>query len=288
MTGEPGNIVPEMAQSMLDSFCSVGADLFVLTWRTLQDEEIQVRKHWSAGYIRRNLRHLLADAERRQLNLIIRPTSPKGFFLQLDDLSPDALERVKPIALLTLATSPGKTQAWLFVEGKGDPDADRDFRRRVKQACAGDLMASGAVRIAGSLNFKRKYAPNFPRVAITHAVPGLMTSREQLQQLGLVAAPDIAPPRRVPVSGQGRGSWPDYNACLAGAPANRDNSGPDRSRADFLWCKWSIERGWAVDQVAARLLEVSSKAREARHGEPYALGTAQRAAAVAEGRSVHR
>jgi hypothetical protein len=104
---------------MLDAFTSVGADRFVLTWRTLQDEDIQVRKHWSAGYIRRNLPQLLAEAERRQLNLIIRPSSPKGFFLQLDDLSPESLEYVKPVALLTLATSPGKAQAWLFVEGKG-------------------------------------------------------------------------------------------------------------------------------------------------------------------------
>jgi hypothetical protein len=44
---------------MLDAFTSVGADGFVLTWRTLQDEDIQVRKHWSAGYIRRNLPQLL-------------------------------------------------------------------------------------------------------------------------------------------------------------------------------------------------------------------------------------
>jgi hypothetical protein len=118
---------------MLDAFVSVGADRFVLTWRTLQDEETQVRKHWSAGYIRRNLPALLAEAERTQLNLIIRPSSPRGFFLQLDDLSPETLERVRPIALFTLATSPGKPQAWLFVEGKGDKDADREFRRRLKK-----------------------------------------------------------------------------------------------------------------------------------------------------------
>ena len=129
---------------------------------------------------------------RRQLNLIIRPTSPRGFFLQLDDLRPEILERVKPVSLLTLATSPGKAQAWLFVEGKGDADSDRDFRRRAKKALRGrDRWRTGAVRLAGSVNFKPKYAPDFPRVAIiTHAAPGLMTSRERLDELGLVAAPD--------------------------------------------------------------------------------------------------
>ena len=283
MTGEAGNILPSAAEAMLDAFTSVGADGFVLTWRTLQDEDIQVRKHWSAGYIRRSLPQLLAEAERGQLNLIIRPSAPRGFFLQLDDLSPDILERVRPVALLTLATSPGKAQAWLFVEGKGDPDADRDFRRRVKKASAADLMASGAVRLAGSLNFKPKYAPNFPCVAITHASPGLTTSREQLQQLDLVAAPDtVSAPRRVPLIGQGSTGWPDYQQCLDGAPQNSDGSGRDRSRADFLWCKWAIERGRSVEETAARLMELSVKAQEARHGKPYALRTAQRAAAAAE------
>src|SRR5258706_14781901 len=81
------------------------------------------------------------------------------------------------------------------------------------------------------------------------ATPGLMTSREQLHQLGLVAAPDTVPAaRRVPLSGQGSRGWPDYQQCLDGAPQNSDGSGRDRSRADFLWCKGAIERakggGW--------------------------------------------
>jgi hypothetical protein len=129
MTGEAENIPAKAAETMLDSFTSVGTDRFILTWRTLQDEEIQVRKHWSAGYIRRSMPQLLAEAERRQLNLIIRPASPRGFFLQLDDLRSEILERVRPVSLFTLATSPGKAQGWLFVEGKGDED-DRVFRRR--------------------------------------------------------------------------------------------------------------------------------------------------------------
>jgi hypothetical protein len=141
-------------------------------------------------------------------------------------------------------------------------------------------MASGAVRVAGSLNFK-KYAPNFPRVAITHAAPGLTTSREQLQQLGLVAAPDpILPPPRVPLRRSGHKGWPDYQRCLRGAPLNSAGDGPDRSKADFIWCKWAIERGWAVEEVAGQLLEISGKAREANHGKSYALGTAKEAAAA--------
>ena len=36
-------------------------------------------------------------------------------------------------------------------------------------APAADLTASGATKIAGSLNFKDKYAPDFPRVKILEA-----------------------------------------------------------------------------------------------------------------------
>jgi hypothetical protein len=235
MTDEAGNTLPNAAETMLDAFLSVGANHFVLTWRTLDDEFHDVRKHWSAGYIRRNVRHLLAEAERQQLNLIIRPTSPKGFFLQLDDISPQVLQRAMRVALFTVATSPVKAQAWLFVEGKGDEDADLNFRRRVKKACATDPRASESVRVAGSLNFKQKYAPNFPCVAITYAAPGLMASRDQLQELGLVAAPDIIPaPRGLPLRGSRGRSWPDYQRCLAGARLNSDGTGPDRSGADYM------------------------------------------------------
>jgi hypothetical protein len=281
MTGETENIHAGAAQTMLDAFTSVGVNRFVLTWRTLQDEEIAVRKHWSAGYIRFSLPRLLSEAEARQLNLIIRPFSPRGFFLQLDDLSHETLERVQPLALFTLATSPGKAQAWLFVEGQGDKDADRDFRRRVKKACGADLMASGAGRLAGSVNFKPRYASDFPRVALTHAAPGRTVSREQLQAMGLVAAPEIPPaPGGVPDRrGWSRG-WPDYQRCLRGAPRNSEGTGPDRSRADFLWAKWAIERGWSQAEVAAQLMEISAKAQELRHGELYALGTAREAAAA--------
>ena len=41
---------------------------------------------------------------------------------------------------------------------------------------------------------------------------------------------------------------------------NHNGDGRDRSLADFMWCKWAIERGWSVDETADRLLEVSEKA----------------------------
>ena len=58
----------------------------------------------------------------------------------------------------------------------------------------------------------------------------------------------------------------------------------DRSRADFMWCKWAVERGWSVEETAARLAEVSGKAQERIRlkDEGYTLVTARNAAAAVD------
>jgi hypothetical protein len=50
--------------------------------------------------------------------------------------------------------------------------------------------------------------------------------------------------------------------------------------ADFTWCKTALDWGWTTQETAARLMEVSAKARE--NGERYAALTAQNAAAAVE------
>ena len=42
----------------------------------------------------------------------------------------------------------------------------------------------------------------------------------------------------------------------------RKDGQPDRSRVDFLWCKWSLERGNDSPSVQLKLIEVSTKAKE--------------------------
>jgi hypothetical protein len=84
----------------------------------------------------------------------------------------------------------------------------------------------------------------------------------------------------VSVSNLGNRKWPSYARCVEGAPENRDTTGPDISRADFTWCMTAISWGWSVEDVAARLMQESAKARE--NGERYAKLTAKNAAAAAE------
>jgi len=69
-----------------------------------------------------------------------------------------------------------------------------------------------------------------------------------------------------------------HQRCVQGASPARDSNRPDISRADFTFALIAQDWGWAVEETAARLLEVSSKARE--NGEAYALLTAQNAAAA--------
>jgi len=107
----------------------------------------------------------------------------------------------------------------------------------------------------------------------------------ELEKAGLVAAEEPAQPPasvprpKLPARPASARKWPDYQQSLGGAPCKGDGS-PDRSMADFMWCKWAVERGWSIEETAAKLLEVSEKAQEnARRGdEGYALLTAGNAA----------
>jgi hypothetical protein len=52
---------------------------------------------------------------------------------------------------------------------------------------------------------------------------------------------------------------------------------------DFFWCMMAAQRGWSIEEIANKLLEVSAKAQERARlrDEGYALITTQNAAAAA-------
>jgi hypothetical protein len=282
----------EEALRMLDVFGSVGADRFYVTKTDLLENKTRA---WPATpeRLRQTLPAIMrASAARKPCriadgqtamageNVIIRPMSHSTTFIQLDDLSASALERVRPMAFLTLATSPGNHQAWIAVSDLSELPKDqvKDFVRRVKKGI-GDKSASGAVRLAGTENFKVKYHPEFPRVAIVEAVPGRTVTSEQLESLGLVAPPEPAKEPLLPFRASRGGrpqNWPSYQRCLDRAPAARHHKGNDRSMADFVWCMTAIDwGGFSIEATAEKLMEESAKARE--KGKDYALQTARNA-----------
>jgi hypothetical protein len=132
------------------------------------------------------------------------------------------------------------------------------------------------------------------RIVETH--PGRVMTPEQLEALGLLAPPEPAPAvlpfktSRTPTRSGGERTWPDYQRCVAGAPPAKEGAGPDRSLADFVWCMMAAQRGWCIEDTAAKLLEVSAKAQERARlrDEGYALITAQNAAAAAQRRGQGR
>jgi hypothetical protein len=269
------------AQAMLDAFASVGATRFDLTWTARTGGKEFFRRNVSRAELHRTLPVMLDNAPARQRNIIVRPHGDGVTFIQLDDLKAPALPRLAPAVFLILETSPGNFQAWAVLTGI----EDKDFARRLKKGAGADATASGATRVAGSLNFKDKYAPAFPRVAIHAAQPGRMTTAAELERLGLVAAQEtVAQPLRIAPARVSPGTrrWPSYARCVDGAPLNSEETGPDISRADFVFCMTAITWGFGVEATAERLMEESTKAQA--NGKAYAELTTHNAALAVERR----
>jgi hypothetical protein len=298
------------ARAMLDIFASVGASHFHVTWTNGEAQPRRARSlrqslavlggplphadnpDWldaihiariGAADLDRAMPALLETAFADRLNLNVRPYAEAVWFIQLDDIPSDALLRASAAMFLHIETSPGKHQAWLALPGTHD----RQLARRVRRGAGSDPTASGATKIAGSLNIKTRYAPDYPRVAIRAAQPGRTTVIDELERLGLVApdeefTPVSAPCRSTQTFSGTTDKWPSYAMSLDKAPRNRDGSGPDRSRADYWWCFLAIQWGHDIIATADRLIEESPKARE--KGRSYAVQTARQAAAAVERR----
>ena len=192
---------------MLDAFASVGAERFDLTFTDLAGHKVSFRGNRSLDQLRPVLDGILNEAAKRQHNVIVRPRSTGVKLIQLDDLGEDMAARLLPVSFLIQRTSPGNYQAWLAVT-----DADAEFARQLRKGTGADPTASGATRISGSVNFKEKYAPAFPCVETVHICLGRMTTRAQLQALGVVASPERTAPAivRNSLRTPGARGWPSY------------------------------------------------------------------------------
>jgi hypothetical protein len=245
---------------MLNAFDSVEVRTFNLT-RTAIDRRIvpgAYRPNRNLGAMRMLLPVWVRLSWELGHNLIVRTQQPAyGVLAQLDDLNGVQLDRVRSRAFLTVETSTENFQAWLAIE-----DGDAAFVKRTMKGIGSDSRANCSGRVAGSPNVKSKYSPNFPMVRLVAVQPGRKVKPAELESAGLVAPAEA----RAPVHSYSHGStasrgWPDYDRCLRGAPPKADGT-PDRSKTDYLWAKWAIERNNSLDAVRVKLLEVSAKARE--------------------------
>jgi len=286
------------ALAMLDAFASVGARVFDLSITDINADPVEglQRPGQSLGDLRRRINRDLQTAEQNRHNVIIRPRSTTALLVQLDDFSLQQAAQIEPYAFLIIRTSPGNGQVWLAVSDgpkESEKEAAKQFRKRIRRGAGADKSATGATRISGSLNFKRHYAPEFPVVTLNHVNPGRTITTAQLEQAGLIAPADepappmppaSVPPRIAPSGATASRFWPDYERALNGAPRKKDGDGPDRSLADYMFCRWAAQRGWTAEEIAIKLTEVSQKAQEqARRGdEGYAKVTAWNAVQAVE------
>jgi hypothetical protein len=292
------------AERMIDLFSSVGATRFNVTFLDLLGRKTHYFPLRTPPSMQYNLPSWIAHAASRKPcvaedgttilageNLVIRPVcripETAVTFVQLDDLKAEQLERVRQASFLIFSTSPGNHQAWIAVSGyKGDTV---DLCRRVRKALgAGDHSATGSTRLAGTENFKAKYAPEFPIVNIVQGVAGRVMTLDRLQDMGLLAKPEpeqhaVIDTRlsRTPFKESTSRQWPSYAKSLAGAPLNAAGTAPDRSKADYWWCYLAAQRCFTVEEIAAELPNVSEKARERiRDNDPgYVTTTAASGAA---------
>jgi hypothetical protein len=263
---------------MLTAFESVGVRAFDVTFTDLVGEKTGFQGNRSVNYLRAAMPDALRAAAAREQNYIIRPRSGGQQIIQLDDLDHAKVDRVTPHAFMVLETSPGNYQSWVAVKDvPEDQFAAKDFARRLRKGAGADPSASGATRIGGSLNFKSKYAPDFPLVELRHVQTGRVVTAAELTAAGLVSFPEPKPPVGAKSSAPfgKRSRWPSYQFCVSHAPIAHGKDKPDISRADFTWCRTAIEWGWSVEATAARLMELSAKAKE--NGQRYATLTARNA-----------
>lgn len=272
----------DQAVAMIDLFGSIGATHFDITHTNLAEEKRGFRSNRPLAEVRESMPPLVAAADRRQNNLIVRPRVDGVTCIQLDDLDRPKARAAASAAFLVLETSPGNYQAWIAVR-----DAPLGTTSRLRKGAGADPNASGATRVAGSQNFKAKYAPHFPTIRIAAAKHGHLVSVADLEALNILAPEPEAVGIAAPVTGsrsnrQAARSWPNYQTCLDKAPAGPSGN-PSRTSVDFVWCKIATSWGHSPEATAARLMQESTKAQE--NGADYALKTAQRAAWAAAQRS---
>lgn len=258
------------AREMLSLFASVGAHHFDVTLKDERTDKTLFNRGRTISGLANSLPSLLSRAVLEQIDIIVRPVS-KTPLIQLDDLTPTNIERVKEFAFAIIETSRGNFQVWLAVT-----DANEETTRRLKKATGADATASGAVRVCGTKNWKPKYAPDFPTVRLIESQPGRTTTQTELQARGILKEteePKTTPPR-APRFFQSR-AWPDYARCLRDAPTRNSSEEKDTSRADWQFALIAADRGFTAEEIATEIMKLSEKAKQ--EGQRYAERTAQRA-----------
>jgi hypothetical protein len=143
-------------------------------------------------------------------SLIILPVG--DHLIQVDDVTGDSLQRIRPYAFLVTETSPDNHQAY-FALPRNTSKLERDrIRSRLLSMLPGaDRNASGAMRWPGSINHKP--GRDGFNVRLVEGNPGRYVTLAELETAGLVS-PEPAKPKAVArlqfsISAKHRFTFPD-------------------------------------------------------------------------------
>jgi hypothetical protein len=297
----PPETVPEFASKMpeiaaLDVFESVGASDFEVTHlhdpSPKKDKKRKYKPVGAAGF-RENLEAYIEMSRTEHAggeywSMAVRPRSERVVFWQVDEATRATCGRYRAVSFLQIETSPDNYQCWLAISDEREEeelDAARARLLSVVKETGGNGGSYGALRWPGSTNHKpeRKQADGTqPVVRITHLEMGRVTTIAELEELGLLAPPVERVERsnfkvcanKVPTK------WPSWEQEL-GYCRLKESGDPDRSEADFRWCRTAFLWGWSASEITAELPNVSPKAcDETKH---YIDRTVKSAALAAAG-----
>ncbi len=296
----PPGVPPEFASkkpeiAALEVFESVGAFSFDVTHihdpSPRKDKNREYERDLDGAAFRENLETYLEANRTEQAggeywSMAVRPRSERVVFWLVDDATRETCERLRAVSFLQIETSPGNYQCWLAVGDeleKEELDEMRERFLRVASETGGNGGSYGALRWPGSVNHKpeRKQPDGSQHtVRIIYLAMGRVTTVAELAGLGLLAPPIV---RAVPSgfrvnTNKATTKWPSWDREL-GYSKLRSDGAPDRSEADFRWCRTAFLWGWSEAEVAVKLREISPKAGdETKHYIQITVANAARAA----------
>ncbi len=289
---------PTQAVDAVELFASVGAVEFGVTLLHDPSPSKEKRRDYevmSADELRARMPQLLEFNQREQrcrgqieqpYSIVVRPEG-KRVLWQTDDATQETCDVLRPVAFAIVETSPGSFQAWLAIDDELSEEESKTARERllrVVERTGANGGSFGALRWPGSRNQKptRKQADGSqPIVRIVHCEMGRVTTIAELDRLGLLAPPVVRATTsnfkiyadKVPTT------WPSWEQELGYSKAKKDGT-PNRSEADFRWCRTAFRWGWSEMDIATKLCDVSTKARDETAHYINRTVNAARAAAV--------
>jgi hypothetical protein len=291
-SGQNVHIEAIQPRHAVEIFESVGVESFKVILRDEERETAIESRELKADALKAELRQYLKSNAGGRESFIVRPILPDDgsmyarHLIQVDEASPELLKMLAPVSFLQIETSEGNGQAWLALDGSNDAEEFARTRARLLrqlQPHGANGGAYGATRWPGSLNCKpsrRRADGSFPIVKIVFYQHGRQTTVGELKSLNLLAPPVSssipAKPYKPAERAERPRQWPSYQIELDRA-ARRTDGKPDRSDADINFALRCVRWGWSEDETAARLCEVSGKAKKQRG---YAARTARRAVQI--------